>query len=386
MSYIKIHEVDKTIQDLAPITSDNIAYIPINSTDGPIGRYTVLQSYDDFVRIYGTDPNPNSPVLTSWEYAANLLLRKMPVMVRRIGCKVDDDGIDTAELLTGAETAKGILKLEVPSTAETIYDKSTSATQTTVSDPVTVTLTEDGGAASQNEGDMVIFTRMVGSDAKTLIVTDIDSTSDNRKTNKYTLSDAIFSDDIQKLSITAAAGSTLKIHTLTIGNSHIFVNKLDADMGAVHYMVNINNCEVKDASGQVVSPATLEDYIKSEALVLPAEYTITFNNIGADASYELEFNGDVEIKAYAEADAQDHRLIRFYSDLASLPYIVDVKYPEKGTDDPDNMSEFDANGLLNIFKLEYKYPGINGNRISAGIRFVNLDGIYLQVWEWDSAA
>lgn len=380
MSYIKIHEVDKTIQDLAPITSDNIAYIPINSTDGPIGRYTVLQSYDDFVRIYGTDPNPNSPVLTSWEYAANLLLRKMPVMVRRIGCKVDDDGIDTAELLTGAETAKGILKLEVPSTAETIYDKSTSATQTTVSDPVTVTLTEDGGAASQNEGDMVIFTRMVGSDAKTLIVTDIDSTSDNRKTNKYTLSDAIFSDDIQKLSITAAAGSTLKIHTLTIGNSHIFVNKLDADMGAVHYMVNINNCEVKDASGQVVSPATLEDYIKSEALVLPAEYTITFNNIGADASYELEFNGDVEIKAYAEADAQDHRLIRFYSDLASLPYIVDVKYPEKGTDDPDNMSEFDANGLLNIFKLEYKYPGINGNRISAGIRFVNLDGIYLQVW------
>ena len=94
MSYININEVDKTIQDLSPITSDNIVYIPLNSTDGPAGVYNVLQDYGDFVRIYGQDPEAGSPIMTSWDYAANLLLRNMPVMVRRIVNFIDDEGND----------------------------------------------------------------------------------------------------------------------------------------------------------------------------------------------------------------------------------------------------------------------------------------------------
>lgn len=103
MSYININEVDKTIQDLSPITSDNIVYIPLNSTDGPAGVYTVMQSYSDFVRIYGQDPEAGSPIMTSWDYAANLLLRNMPVMVRRIVNFIDDEGNDLPVKLNDTE-------------------------------------------------------------------------------------------------------------------------------------------------------------------------------------------------------------------------------------------------------------------------------------------
>lgn len=111
MSYININEVDKTVQDLAPAQSDNIVYVPLNSTDGPSGVYNVLQDYSDFVSIYGSDPNPNSTMMTSWDFAANLLLRKMPVMVRRITREIDEDGNDTNKLLPGASLSTGLLKV-----------------------------------------------------------------------------------------------------------------------------------------------------------------------------------------------------------------------------------------------------------------------------------
>lgn len=111
MSYININEVDKTVQDLAPIVSDNIVYVPLNSSDGPSGIYNIIQSYGDFVSIYGNDPNPDSPLMSSWDFAANLLLRRMPVMVRRITRKIDEYGNDTNKMLAGAALAKGLLKV-----------------------------------------------------------------------------------------------------------------------------------------------------------------------------------------------------------------------------------------------------------------------------------
>lgn len=112
MSYININEVDKTVQDLAAVNSDNIVYVPLNSTDGPSGVYNVLYDYGDFVSLYGYDPNKSTDMMTSWEFAANLLLRKMPVMVRRITRPIDDEGNDIPDqVLEGASQATGILKV-----------------------------------------------------------------------------------------------------------------------------------------------------------------------------------------------------------------------------------------------------------------------------------
>ena len=111
MSYININEVDKTLENIKPASSDDIAYVPLNSSDGPTGKYVVVSDYTDFTQTYGIDPEPNGSMMTSWDFAANLLLRNMPVMVRRITNVVDDEGYDTDEELPGVSTASRIIKV-----------------------------------------------------------------------------------------------------------------------------------------------------------------------------------------------------------------------------------------------------------------------------------
>lgn len=377
MSYIKIHEVDKTIQDLAPITSDNIAYIPLNSTDGPIGRYTVLQSYDDFVRVYGSDPNPDSPLLTSWEYAANLLLRKMPVMVRRIGYEIDKDGNDTTKLLTGAAAARGILKLEVPDTAETIYRKSLDASVSGVSDPLVITLKSDGGATTQSEADKIELSYRASSKPQEFSVTCHDSQSDTRKTNVYSITEDLLSDTPSKVVITPNDQiDSIRISDCSVCGSYILFGSQDNN-----FKVSLNNCEVTDSTGNALTADNIKA-LEAEAgmTVIPRGYKLTFTEL-TERDFELTLIGDADIKIYKSATSPDYRLITFYSDLTSVPYVVDVDLPDSvAIEDPDQMTEFDAKGLLNLFKLEYKHPGVNGNRISAGVRLVDRDGIYLQIW------
>lgn len=376
MSYIKIHEVDKTIQDLAPITSDNIAYIPLNSTDGPIGRYTVLQSYDDFVRVYGSDPNPNSPLLTSWEYAANLLLRKMPVMVRRIGYKIDADGNDTTELLTGAATARGILKLVVPETAETIYSASKAASESTTSDPWAVTLKSDGGAGSQGESDNIEFSYMGMSTPQEFSVTCHSASSDTRKTNVYSLTEDLLSDVPVKVVISPNDEKGIHISDCSVCGSSILFGSQDDN-----YKLSLNNCEVSDDSGNVLTADQIKQLeAESGIAVIPKGYKLTFTQL-TEKNFQLILRGDASIEIYNSATSLNYRKIIFYPELISTPYIADVKFPDSvAIEDPDKMTEFDALGQLNLFKLEYKHPGVNGNRISAGVRLVDRDGIYLQIW------
>lgn len=142
MSYIHINEVDKTITDVYPITNDNIAYIPLNSTDGPSGVYTVLQSYSDFTRIYGQDPDAGSATMTSWDFAANLLLRNMPVMVRRITNFIDDDGNDLPVKLDDVENSGPLPGVSYASTLLKVQDTEGlgTGTQTKVETPVKYTL------------------------------------------------------------------------------------------------------------------------------------------------------------------------------------------------------------------------------------------------------
>lgn len=142
MSYININEVDKTIQDLSPITSDNIVYIPLNSTDGPSGIYTLLQSYSDFTQIFGQDPDAGSATMTSWDYAANLLLRNMPVMVRRITNFIDEDGNDLPVKLDDVENSGPLPGVSYASTLLKVKDIDDlgKGTQTEVNTTVKQTL------------------------------------------------------------------------------------------------------------------------------------------------------------------------------------------------------------------------------------------------------
>lgn len=110
MPYININEYDYTITGPKSI-GGNIVAIPINASDGPSDRWVTVHTYDDFVQLFSTDPNPSGDFGSSWQYAANLLLRNMSVCVRRITHTLDDEGINK-ELLPGVSIAKAIIKLK----------------------------------------------------------------------------------------------------------------------------------------------------------------------------------------------------------------------------------------------------------------------------------
>lgn len=110
MPYINIKEYDYTIT--APKQQKyNIVAVPINASDGPSDKWVTIHNYDDFVQTFGTNPNTTATFGSSWEYAANLLLRGMSVCVRRITNVLTEEG-DNAELLEGVDTAKAVIKVK----------------------------------------------------------------------------------------------------------------------------------------------------------------------------------------------------------------------------------------------------------------------------------
>ena len=111
MPSINITEYDNTISGPIALDNDNIVAVPINATDGPSDKWITVYPYENFLKIFGGNPNPDSIFGNSWEYAANLLLRGMPVCVRRITNYIDENGINTADLLPGVNTSKAIIKI-----------------------------------------------------------------------------------------------------------------------------------------------------------------------------------------------------------------------------------------------------------------------------------
>ena len=113
MSYINITEYDNTITGPKTYTG-NVVAVPIISTDGPYDRWVTVYTYDDFIQTFGPKPVSNSSSLfgSSWEYAANLLMRRMPVCVRRITHELNDSGenIGGSEL-PGVATSATLLKV-----------------------------------------------------------------------------------------------------------------------------------------------------------------------------------------------------------------------------------------------------------------------------------
>lgn len=111
MPYININEYDNTIAGVVNTNNNNIVAIPINAVDGPSDKWLTIYSYNDFIQTFGNNPNSTSNMGNSWEYAANLLLRGMPVCVRRITHTLDEYGRNL-ELLPGASTAEGYVQLQ----------------------------------------------------------------------------------------------------------------------------------------------------------------------------------------------------------------------------------------------------------------------------------
>ena len=111
MPYININEYDNTITG-PKSNNGHIVAIPINAKDGPSDRWITVGTYDEFVQLFGPKIVTTSSFGTSWDYAANLLMREMPVCVRRITHEITEDGLNTITPLSGVATATGIIKIK----------------------------------------------------------------------------------------------------------------------------------------------------------------------------------------------------------------------------------------------------------------------------------
>ena len=134
MPYININEYDYTITGPKNLTNNNIVAIPINADDGPYDKWVTVYPYDSFVQMFGDNPDPYGQFGNSWEYAANLLLRGMPVCVRRIATFLDSEGNNTPEFLPSVSLSKTILKV-LDVTGHSVTAGELTNTSMVVSDP-----------------------------------------------------------------------------------------------------------------------------------------------------------------------------------------------------------------------------------------------------------
>ena len=401
MSYIKINEVDKTISDLSPITSDNIVYIPINSSDGPSGVYNVLQSYTDFVDMYGIDPNPNSAVMTSWDYAANLLLRNMPVMVRRITHFLDNDGNDTTSndevtrhdyttgtdvtykggLLPGAARAKGLLKVDnyestSDTTAGSIVKNVPLTTAGNVDHTLVLNKTNIIEAICSNTTSTYSISCKTSDQVDTPITTtgSIESSADMPVTKYIEISFALE----QKISVlNVCGGSDSEVHEniTRFRNGRDVVNSPD-----VTFIKSDGSILPKD---QIVITSASSDDLLADATIPQGtilRYTLSEENVSKYITYEvaLQFEPtEANLLTIRYVENSNNYTIITIGTEDKISSTVVYKYK---TESVDNPSATDSTGKLNLLKVAYKNIGSNGSRISVGIKNIENDGLYLQTW------
>lgn len=390
MSYINIHEVDKTLQNLAPATNNNITYVPLNSTDGPSGVYTVVASYSDFVQVFGNDPNPNSTMMTSWDYAANLLLRNMPVMVRRITSYIDDEGNDVG-FLPGVSTAKGLFKVkDVTGTATKSKsfesaDKTFTASSGTLEDSILVssepTVIEHITSVDYTRGNNTVYVN-VGKGAfdavtKTFTWDEPDTTS-NRSTSgsiKIALNDAARIYDLKILSSVVDSSSEKTLYDIGI-------SKYTEDDVKNKKTIDVSNSKFKiTIDGEIVDLTTVLpvwDSTRSAAYItLPSNAKIEYqDNVGGS---KIILKGSLlENVEFITLDSNSGNISTLLTSTDSIKSVCSSL--PKSEETFDDAGEFDDKGNINLFKINYKYPGNNGVRFKTSIKAVDGDGIYLQVW------
>jgi len=407
MSYIRINEIDSTIQNLAPITNDNIAYVPLNSTDGPSGVNVVLGTYGDFIQIFGNDPNPQSRLMSSWDYAANLLLRNIPVMVRRITSFVDDYGYDTMELLPGVSVARGLTKVK-DVTGISIAANTLAATAMDYVYPYGVQNSDGSPAVPVNLDD----TKLVSDDS---IVVEYITSVDNVKnyiSTKFNGTDYKASDDTNVtrsisgfLSITNDGDAPFELTDLKFIKFSATASGVPANEVTI-YNANLTSYTTAPGTGEKLNldpnlkfrddTNTILDLTKSENtylievqwadgrafISLPAGYSITYEEQFSNSKivFAGKPTGVLPMITIKSLESPSGRTITTLSTAVIEGEVWALPVIEDDNVNIDAAGPFDNRGNINLFKVSYRNPGTNGSRLATSMSVIDGDGIYFQVW------
>lgn len=382
MAYININEVDKTSVTAPTAVQRNTVFVPINSSDGPSDKPVLCTSYEQFMQTFGTDPNTSSSQMTSWEYAANLLLHKMPVMVRRITHYLDSEGNNTVKAdnvaesgpLAGVGLASGIITGPNPEQLEGVVDL--DATQTfpakaTMASP----LINEGRLTFDVVGGTIIS---VGTENACVLVDpgyncDI---SDKSKILSITNTDASEGSELViPLSLEIMSGSS------NLGSIKILNYKV----------LNNAGVQITDEEGVITND---EKYIR-----LAYDQTLRIEVAAGDESSSptigIQYGGeDVSGKCnqiqYKITSPELEGYCLTVDVLGALDYvegelIVNLECPRNAESAAtigasSNMTLTNNAGRVNLFTGEYRYAGVNGNKISLALHTVDYDAIYLEVY------
>ena len=406
MSYINITEVDSTVQNLSAATNNNIAFVPLNSSDGPSGSYILMSDYTTFTQTFGIDPNPNSTIMTSWDYAANLLQRNMPVLVRRITSVIDADGNDTDTLLSGVSTAKALLKIPevtgmaeeaaVPIPTERAFKSSTvTLDQSTLKNDTFNNIQFINGVnASKNtlnvglgtgaDGSIQnIFQREMDQSANKPVSGNIEIANDGASVMK------LYSLIVQRSDVNGNGGKDVTIYDL--GLSTITEEPTESTSAHITYE-NADGSAVDlvlyDNTGNTVALDKIEvkwDSTNNKAYIeFPIDYTFAYKSELSNCKLFMQLipttDGSLNVKTLVSPYGCTETLLTAENSLNEPIIGYTYALPITAEENFDDAQPFDNNGNLNLFKVYYRYPGTNGSRFSVGIKTIQGDGIYLQVW------
>lgn len=353
MAYITINEVDKTSTTAPSAVSRNTVFVPINSSDGPSDKPVLCTSYEQFLQVFGTDPNAQSAQMTSWEYAANLLLHRIPVLVRRITHKLSDEGNNITPL-AGVGLANGIVDgpnpEEIANTTETgavwhSGKKLTFSNQECSSLDVNITVTEDTVLATALGGNSLSLDisypeeYFLPEKGRIVTITNVDDATDSVL--------EIPMDSSREYKVLNNAGVNITDEEGVIVDNVI---KLAYNQSA--------KMTISDDESQLSSFANIS------GTAIAAEYLITSSE-----------NAAYRVKVYIQKplEYEDGELVL----NVTLPRKEDADAIEAN---PTKMTLVNNNGRVNLFNVDYRYAGVNGNKISIALHTVEYDGIYLEVY------
>ena len=354
MAYITINEVDKTSTTAPSAVSRNTVFVPINSSDGPSDKPVLCTSYEQFLQVFGTDPNAQSAQMTSWEYAANLLLHRIPVLVRRITHKLSEDGNNLSPL-AGVGLAHGIV--DGPNPEEIANTTETEA------------VWQDGQKLqfSKNAYDSLDVNVVVNADGSKIGAELTDSMN-------------------VEAAVPAEYYIPNKSRVVTIKNEDNAADSIlevPMDPDREYKVLNNAGVDITKEEGVIIDGVIRLAYNQSAKLTVsddePASFA-SFGNFSGTAMAARYLISSTENAAYL-VDVYIQRPLEYEDGELVINITLPRKEDAESIEaDPTKMTLVNNSGRVNLFNVDYRYAGVNGNKISVGLHTVEYDGIYLEVY------
>ena len=306
MASININEIDASKYSTILNLSDNIVYVIGCATSGPSEQPVLCRSYTEFIETFGkTAPEGTvkENVMTSWDYAVNLLIEGFPVLFERISGTTSTPNKATATVSASVNSSTvnvfGLTAKDAGTRYNGIkvsFSLGTWVASTTAGKCTITVIDTDGTSVPFDICDLTVDDTMATMSAK--VISGISNvTSDLVEIAYLPQSDVEFDDTAWATDYTLAGGIDITeadvIDILKTEGSTIFAKLEDTDLYDVKFLT-LGGMETKvedDIYGFLVSVAEKRGdcfcIVDAPMLTSEEDYPTYFTSI--DTSYATAF-------------------------------------------------------------------------------------------------